>query len=170
MSGVAPVDKEAFLRFHAGASRQVPGTPEDVAWAVAAAGPWPGAQVLDAGAGDGADIPALRVAIPDARGVAVDACEIFVLAMAEQSGPEVRALHGAMGPVPGLDGSPPVNLVGEGPFDLIWCAGAIHFPGVETALRHWRGALAPDGAERQARLWRAHRDEVGYHAVLAVPS
>ena len=32
-----------------------------------------------------------------------------------------------------------------GPFDLIWCAGAIYFLGVTEGLRLWRPALAPGG-------------------------
>jgi hypothetical protein len=34
----------------------------------------------------------------------------------------------------------------DGPYDLIWCAGAIYFLGVEAALRHWKDALAEGGA------------------------
>ena len=34
----------------------------------------------------------------------------------------------------------------EGPFDLIWCAGAVYFLGIEKALPAWREALAPGGA------------------------
>ena len=32
-----------------------------------------------------------------------------------------------------------------GPFDFIWCAGAVYFLGVTEALSAWRGALAPGG-------------------------
>ena len=32
-----------------------------------------------------------------------------------------------------------------GVFDLIWCAGAMYFPGVTEGLRGWRGALAKAG-------------------------
>jgi hypothetical protein len=31
----------------------------------------------------------------------------------------------------------------EGPFDFIWCAGAVYFLGVTEALKVWRSALAP---------------------------
>ncbi|MEZ5714444.1 MAG: squalene/phytoene synthase family protein [Paracoccaceae bacterium] len=43
-----------------------------------------------------------------------------------------------------------------GPFDLIWCAGAIYFIGVTEALAGWRDALAPGGvvAFSQACLFR----------------
>jgi hypothetical protein len=32
-----------------------------------------------------------------------------------------------------------------GPYDLIWCAGALYFLGVTEGLRAWRRALSPDG-------------------------
>jgi SAM-dependent methyltransferase len=251
------MDMDAFLRFHEAAARQGPGTAADVAWAVAMAGTRAGARVLDAGAGVGADIPALQAAIPGARIVAVEAHGGFVRAIAARFGADVVAVHGAMGPEPAYDGSAPLDLPARGPFDLIWCAGAIYFLGVATALRHWAPALAPGGAvafsapvmltetpsagavafwqgdpvqtvaqvqadvaaagwrilaerrlpdagweayyaaqavviaqmraaiatgregagmaavldeaAREAALWRAHRDEVGYHAVVAVP-
>ena len=33
----------------------------------------------------------------------------------------------------------------DGPYDLIWCAGAIYFIGIAQALRAWRPALAEGG-------------------------
>ncbi|MDG4647633.1 class I SAM-dependent methyltransferase [Roseibacterium sp. SDUM158017] len=137
---------DRFLRFHEGVSRQGPGTPDDVSWAVKAAGTKAGARVLDAGAGVGEDIRALREAIPEARVVALEAHEGFVEAISGRYGPEVTAIHGSMGPQPGFDGSAPVDLAENGPFDLIWSAGAIYFVGVGTALEHWKGALAEGGA------------------------
>lgn len=140
------MNMDTFLRFHEGVSRQGPGTAEDVTWAVKAAGTETGAKVLDAGAGVGDDIRALREAIPEARVVAIEVHEPFVEAISGRYGPEVTALHGSMGPEPGFDGSAPVDLKAQGPFDLIWCAGAIYFLGVEAALRHWKDALAEGGA------------------------
>jgi hypothetical protein len=32
------------------------------------------------------------------------------------------------------------------PYDLIWCAGAVYFMGVEKALRAWRKSLLSNGA------------------------
>jgi len=40
-----------------------------------------------------------------------------------------------------------------GPFDLIWCAGALYFLGVEAGLTAWRNALVPGG-------WVAFTDAV----------
>jgi len=34
----------------------------------------------------------------------------------------------------------------KGPFDLIWCAGAVYFLGIEKALNVWRPCLAKGGA------------------------
>jgi SAM-dependent methyltransferase len=31
------------------------------------------------------------------------------------------------------------------PYDLIWCAGAVYFMGIEGALRAWRKSLRPQG-------------------------
>jgi hypothetical protein len=33
----------------------------------------------------------------------------------------------------------------EGPFDFIWCAGAVYFLGIEAALGAWAPRLAPGG-------------------------
>ncbi len=33
----------------------------------------------------------------------------------------------------------------EGPFDFIWCAGAVYFLGIESALAAWRARLASGG-------------------------
>jgi hypothetical protein len=55
----------------------------------------------------------------------------------------------------------------EGPFDFIWCAGAVYFLGIETALTSWRRAACP---RRRHRLFRAlplHRYPVrGRHRLL----
>ena len=32
-----------------------------------------------------------------------------------------------------------------GPYDLIWCAGAVYFVGIQNALNAWRSMLAEDG-------------------------
>ena len=33
-----------------------------------------------------------------------------------------------------------------GPFDLIWCAGAVYFEGITECLQAWAPALKPGGA------------------------
>jgi len=37
-------------------------------------------------------------------------------------------------------------LESDGPFDFIWCAGAVYFVGIETALAAWAAKLAKGGA------------------------
>lgn len=128
-------EMEAFFRLHDGLEREGPGSAEDVAWAAALAGVHRNARMLDAGCGAGADVPALLAAAPEGHVVAVDAHEPFVerVRAAHAGDPRVVARAGDM-------------LEPEGPFDLIWSAGAVYFRGIATALAGWREALAPGGA------------------------
>lgn len=90
----------------------------------------PGARVLDAGCGVGADTGPLL-----ARGfrvTALEASEVFAAEVARRH-PGARAAVGDML-------APP-----EGPYDLIWSAGALYNVGVAAALQAWRGVLAPGG-------------------------
>lgn len=98
----------------------------------ACAGVAPGARVLDAGCGRGADLTALMAAIPGARIVAVDAVAPFIAHVASAF-PGVTAVCGDMATPPG------------GPFDLIWSGGAVYNLGVTPALQGWRAHLAPGG-------------------------
>jgi SAM-dependent methyltransferase len=113
-----------------GLARCAPGDAASVARACA--GVAPGAAVLDAGCGRGADLPALRAAIPGARIVAVDAAAPFIAHVAAAF-PGVQAVCGDMADPPG------------GPFDLIWSGGAVYNLGVTPALQGWRPHLAPGG-------------------------
>lgn len=110
--------------------RAGPGTAGDVIWALAQAGTGPGARVLDAGCGVGADTGTLLGA--GLRVTALDASPRFVAEVARRH-PAARAVTGDM-----LD--PPV-----GPWDLIWSAGAVYHVGIAAALDAWRGVLAPGG-------------------------
>lgn len=92
----------------------------------------PGARVLDAGCGRGADLPTLMAAVPGARIVALEAAQPFV-DLVTAAHPGVLAVLGDMAEPPG------------GPFDLIWSGGAIYNLGVTPALRAWRPHLAPGG-------------------------
>jgi SAM-dependent methyltransferase len=124
---------EAFFTLHRDLPREGPGTAADVHWAVSVAGR-PG-RVLDAACGPGADTETLAEALPDARIEAVDKTPHFVAAARNRLvrfGARVTATEGDMRNV-------------SGPYDLIWCAGALYFLGIETALAAWRGALAPGG-------------------------
>ena len=124
----------AFFELHRDLPREGPGTPEDVAWAAAIAGLSGTARICDAACGPGADIAALRQAAPGGHVTALDKYPHFVA--------QAKALHGA---------DPAVDVqVGDmaeirGPFELIWCAGALYFLGITEGLKTWRAALTPGG-------------------------
>lgn len=122
---------DAFFELHRDLPREGPGEPSDVAWAAEVAGLDPGARILDAACGPGADIPDLLAAAPHGHVTAVDKVEHFVAQAqsAVASDPRATFLTGDMTEVPG-------------PFDYIWCAGAVYFMGVAETLRAWRPALA----------------------------
>jgi trans-aconitate methyltransferase len=128
-------DRESFFTIHADLPREGPGETADVAWAAEAAGVTSRAQILDAASGPGGDIGALlRVA---ARGhvTAIDKHAPFIEAAQARWGKDDRVTL--------LTGD---YLSPEGPFDFIWCAGAVYFVGIDAALKGWRGALAEGGA------------------------
>ena len=126
---------DAFFALHAGLPRQGPGEAEDVAWASALAGLRKDGRVADMGCGPGADITALRAAVPDGQVWACDTHPGFV--------DQARARYVA---------DPAINVVTAdmsappGQFDLIWCAGAVYFLGLDQALRLWRDHLSSWGA------------------------
>ncbi|MBO6603801.1 MAG: class I SAM-dependent methyltransferase [Roseicyclus sp.] len=125
----------AFFRLHADLPREGPGETADVAWAAAVARARPDARICDAACGPGGDIGALLRAAPEGHVTAIDAHAPFVEAARErfQGNPRVTLRVGDMAAL-------------EGRFDLIWCAGAVYFLGIEAALRGWRDALRPGGA------------------------
>ncbi|MBV2361231.1 class I SAM-dependent methyltransferase [Thalassococcus sp. CAU 1522] len=127
--------REAFLTVHAGIPRQGPGTPEDVLWALERLGISGEVSVCDAGCGPGADCLTLATALPEARIEGVEALpHLAEEARARLSHlPHVRIRQKDMEAL-------------SGPYDLIWCAGALYFLGVTEGLRRWCDALAPGGA------------------------
>jgi SAM-dependent methyltransferase len=126
---------DAFFTLHADLPREGPGETADVAWAAGVAGLKPDARILDAASGPGGDIGALLRAAPQGHVTATDLHAPFIEAAASRWGADRRVtlLTGDM-------------TAPEGPFDFIWCAGAVYFLGVEAALAAWRGRLAPGGA------------------------
>ena len=118
------------MQFHERLLRQGPGLPEDVTWAVDLAEAQDARRVLDAGCGAGADIPALLSAMPEAELTAVDLHGPFVERVAREYPSRVKAEQVSM-------------VAPEGPFDLIWCAGAIYFLGVTEGLQAFAPKLAP---------------------------
>lgn len=128
------MDWETFFAVHRGLPREGPGAPDDVAWACALAGLPEDASICDAGCGPGGDIDALLAAAPDARVVAVDRMASFVAeADARFAGdPRVSVMEGDLGALPGS-------------FDMIWCAGALYFLGLQDGLAAMARALKPRG-------------------------
>lgn len=126
---------DAFFRLHADLPREGPGETADVSWAAEVAGLRGDGRVLDAASGPGGDIGALLRAVPDGHVTAVDLHAPFVDAARARWGRNRRVTLLV------ADMTAP-----EGPFDMIWCAGAVYFLGIERALTAWRGALAPGGA------------------------
>ncbi|MGR3805485.1 class I SAM-dependent methyltransferase [Marinibacterium profundimaris] len=124
----------AFHRLYSGLDREGPGLPEDVHWALdrlSLKGP---VRVCDAGCGSGADTRTLGIALPEARIEAVEQMPHLAGEAKARCGDlgNVSVRHGDMGAL-------------EGPFDLIWSAGALYFLGVTEGLTAWADALAPGG-------------------------
>lgn len=125
---------DAFFTLHADLPREGPGETADVAWAAEVVGLSPQARILDAASGPGGDIGALLRAAPKGHVTAIDLHAPFIEA--------ARARWGAERRVTLLTGD---MTAPEGPFDLIWCAGAVYFLGIEAALAAWASKLAPGG-------------------------
>ncbi|MEM9795847.1 MAG: class I SAM-dependent methyltransferase [Pseudomonadota bacterium] len=134
---------EGFFAVHSGLGREGPGTARDVEWACAAAGIASDAAICDAACGPGADVAALRRAAPEGHVMAFDKHLPFVAEAAARHRRDAGVTV-AQGTLVGPDDLPdPVDL---GPFDLIWCAGAMYFTGTVPALTRWKAALKPGGA------------------------
>lgn len=126
---------EDFFTLHRDLLREGPGSAEDVAWATSLLELPARAQIADVACGAGADIDALLSAVPEGRITALDKTPHFVQAVRDDWSDDdrVTALKADM-------------KVVANQYDLIWCAGAVYFMGVEAALRAWRKALLPKGA------------------------
>lgn len=126
--------RDAFFELHSDLPREGPGEDADVAWAVEIADLKPDARICDAACGPGADIAALRRVAPQGHVDAMDKVAGFVEQARARQGddPNVTLSVADMSDI-------------TGPFDMIWCAGALYFLGVTEGLRRWREALAPGG-------------------------
>lgn len=124
---------EAFWTVHADLPRQGPGEAADVAWALDVAATPEEARILDAGCGPGADLLTLTEMRPGARVTGIEAHAPFAEAARARLGGRAEVRTGDMA-APGGD------------WDLIWCAGALYFLGIEAGLAGWRDALAQGGA------------------------
>lgn len=125
---------EPFLHLHRDMSRQGPGTPEDVRWALSQLHLPEVPNVLDAACGPGADLVTLAQALPFARIEGIDQLPHLV-----------EEAHEATARFSNVDVAEGDMSLIEGPYDLIWCAGALYFLGVTEGLSLWRRALAPGG-------------------------
>lgn len=132
----------AFWTVHADLPRQGPGSEEDVRWAVSEVDLPEAPAICDAGAGPGADIPALLTFCPGGHVTAVESHADFV--------EEISMRHGHLN----IDARQSDMAEITGPYDLIWSAGAVYFLGVTEALSAWRSALAPGGAVAFSHICR----------------
>ena len=124
----------AFFTLHRDLVREGPGVPEDVAWATSLAHVAEAARIADVACGPGGDIAALLAAAPQGHVTALDKTAHFVEAARAAWGddPRVTVLRADMATI--------INS-----YDLIWCAGAVYFMGVEAALGAWRKSLGKGG-------------------------
>ena len=123
-----------FFILHKDLPREGPGEAEDVKWALDLAKTPSNAVVLDAACGPGADSLTLAQALPEARILGVDWVGHFVDEARRRCADFADRAMFRQG-----------DFFDEtGPFDLIWCAGAFYFQGVEESLRRLRPALADD--------------------------
>lgn len=129
---------QAFFALHRDLPREGPGTPDDVAFAVGLAGLPQKAVIADVGCGPGGDIAALLAAAPDGLVVGLDLHQPFV--------DQARARFAAHPKVTVRAGDM-ADLASDAaaPFDMIWCAGALYFQGLEAGLAAFRSALKPNG-------------------------
>lgn len=130
------MDWENFFVVHKDLPREGPGAPEDVAWACDLARVPADAVICDAGSGPGGDIAALLQAAPRGRVLAVD---MYFGAAADARFAHDARVRGVAADFSVLDDMP------EAPFDLIWCAGALYFLGLEEGPRAMARALKPGG-------------------------
>lgn len=126
---------DAFFELHKDLPREGPGEPADVAWAAQVVALREDARICDAACGPGADIATLKTVSPKGHITALDKVEAFV--------DQARARY--------ADDASVTLSVGDmskisGPFDFIWCAGAVYFLGITQALTTWRAALQSGGA------------------------
>lgn len=126
---------ESFFKLHRDLQREGPGEAADVAWATSFLDLPRRARIADVACGPGGDIAALLAAAPEGHVTALDATAHFVQAARDTwtDDSRVTVLKADMKAI-------------ANPYDLIWCAGAVYFMGVETALKAWRKSLLSGGA------------------------
>ena len=126
---------EAFFTLHRDLPREGPGIAQDVVWAASLLDLPEAARIADVACGPGGDIASLLAVAPRGHVTALDKTAHFVTAAraAWHDDARVTVLRADMAVIANR-------------YDLIWCAGAVYFMGVEAALTAWRRALLPQGA------------------------
>ncbi len=128
--------EEAFLTLYTDLAREGPGAAADLGWALSVAATPQLARICEAGCGSGAETVTLAKERPKAQIDAVDKIAQFVAAAQKRVAPFGARVQVRQGDMASIDG----------PYDLIWCAGALYFLGVTEGLSKWRSALALGGA------------------------
>ncbi|WP_187432207.1 Trans-aconitate 2-methyltransferase [Roseobacter fucihabitans] len=126
--------EEAFFTLHRDLPREGPGEAADIEWAAQVAGLKPDARICDAACGPGADIATLRGVAPQGHITGMDKTDAFIAQARKRRGSD-----------PNVTLSTCDMTALTGPFDMIWCAGALYFLGTTEGLRGWRHAVAPGG-------------------------
>jgi SAM-dependent methyltransferase len=121
----------AFIELYSGLPREGPGSVDSLLTVLEIADPPPLGRVLDAACGSGADSETISRVLPGVELIGLDSQSAFISA-AKARGLNAEFTIGDM-------------LWINGEFDLIWCAGAVYFFGVETVLEAWRSHLRPGG-------------------------
>ncbi|SMH57352.1 trans-aconitate 2-methyltransferase [Maritimibacter sp. HL-12] len=148
---------DPFFTLHADMPREGPGDRESLDWAMGVANLPRDAEILDAGCGPGADIEGLLAHAPHGHVTAVDLHPDFI--------GQVRA---RWGDDPRVTAEVADMRAPEGPFDLVWSAGALYFLGITEGLGHFRSRLAPGGAVAFSELvWLGEDRPAAAVALLA---
>ncbi len=142
---------KAFFKLYQNLDREGPGEAADVTWAMQVGNLAKDAHILDAACGSGADVEALLKAAPKGHVTGV-----------EKHGGFVKEARARLGNDPRVDFKTGDMTQLTGPYDAIWCAGAVYFIGIETALDAWRSALGTGGfiAFSDACWWTDKRSKM----------
>ncbi|MEE9453992.1 MAG: class I SAM-dependent methyltransferase [Paracoccaceae bacterium] len=118
-----------FWTLYSGLTREGPGDKASLARALQ--GLAKEARIFDAACGSGADSAMMLDMLPEVEIIGVDKHPEFIAAA------KARGLR--------ADFHVSDMLAPDGKFDLIWCAGAVYFVGIEAALKAWGPHLEPGG-------------------------
>lgn len=129
------MNDDPFLHLHRGMTRQGPGTPEDVRWALSLMDLPEHPRVMDAGCGPGADLVTLAETLPRAQIEGMDFLPHLV-DEARAATAQFTNVSVSVGDMSRLTGA----------YDFIWCAGALYFLGITEGLTLWRKSLTENGA------------------------